>query len=466
MDDDDDSIPPPPPPMPPPQDSSPHHDDNLSHSQYTEDYSDEDASTKKSKDPNITVPPASVAGTGQRTVSGTTKHYSVTKPYENVVAHQALEEEEAGMDDIEVHNSPVVKRLNAHERKRRLQKCCIILVVLVVIILIIALGAGLGSGSSNSGNANASNGGTNNNNNGGGTTNNTNTPSSLNFFISSLGISDSKALTNTSSPQYAALSWLKNDTANSQYKFDSDAIASNVTLQLLAKQRYAAATMYYSLQGKSWTDSSGWMTSSDLCTWTGVFCGTNSRFLQGNVSVRAQTVEAFILDDQKLNGTLPQEIQVFDSLNYLSLYYNDLRGGIPSTLFSMTRLQYLDLTSNVLSGQISSKIGQLTNMVYLYLGSNRFDGVIPTSLGLLTGLVQLWMDTNNFSSSSATIPSQLGQLTNLTSLRMQNMGGTSGGLGGKIPSELGNLQRLSTLLICILMLSSPYIFLHLYLHYS
>lgn len=447
-DDDDDSIPPPPPPIPPPQDHSPastshntnHHDDNYSRSQYTDDYTDDDGSaTNRSREPTVVVPPLPPVD-AQRTVSGTNKQYSVKKPYETLIANQTFEEEEAGMDDIEVHNSPVVKRLNAHERKRRLQKFCIILVVIVVIILVVALGAGIGTGnSSGTGTPSGANSGGTNTGGGGGGGNGTNpggnsTPNSLSFFISSLGVSDTKALADTSSPQYAALSWLKNNIANSQYKFDTDAITSNSTLQLIAKQRYAIATMYYSLQGKSWTNTSGWMSSSDVCSWIGVYCGANSS---------STTVQGFILDGQNLNGTLPQEIQIFDALTYISLYYNNLAGSIPSGLFSLKNLRYLDLTSNNLAGQISSKIGQLSNMQYLYLGSNRFTGVIPTSLGLLTGLVQLWLDSNNFNSSVATIPTQLGQLTNLASLRMQNMGGFSGGgVGGKIPSEFGNLQLL------------------------
>jgi Leucine-rich repeat (LRR) protein len=331
------------------------------------------------------------------------------------------DEEEAGMDDIEVHNSPVVQRLNAQERKRRLQKCCIFLVVIVVIVLVIGLGVGLGINSGNSNSGGESN------------TSGNNSPSSLSFFISSLGVSDNKTLANSSSPQHAALNWLMNDTANSQYKFDSDSITSNSTLQLIAKQRYAAATIYYSLQGKSWTNSSGWMSSSDVCTWNGVFCGTNSS---------NATVQALILDQQKLSGTLPPEIQLFDLLEQISCYNNAIAGSLPLGFFNLSKLQSVELTSNRLSGQISSMIGQLSNLVYLNLGNNRFNGVIPTSIGLTTGLQYLVLDNNTFSSNVTTIPSELGQLTNLKTLSMRNLGGFNGGIGGKIPTELGNCQKL------------------------
>ena len=87
-------------------------------------------------------------------------------------------------------------------------------------------------------------------------------------------------------------------------------------------------------------------------------------------------------------------------------------------------------------------IGQLSNLVYLNLGNNRFNGVIPTSIGLTTGLQYLVLDNNTFYSNVTTIPSELGQLTDLKTLSMRNLGGFNGGIGGKIPTELGNCQKL------------------------
>jgi len=327
---------------------------------------------------------------------------------------------------IEVDNSSIIGRVNARERKSKLKRCFIILLIVQVVLLTVVLGIGLGltqgfkssnkilTGSALSVSSNSS---------------------SFIFFLYTLGATDSKSLANTTSAHYAALDWLNNSKANSQFKFENSSFANDTALQLIAKQRFAAATLHYSLQGSSWTNSSGWMSSSDVCAWNGVYCGTGAL---------NATIQAFILDEQKLIGTLPPEIQLFDSLNYLSLVNNVLMGSLPSGLFKLTKLQYLDLASNFLSGQISTTIGQLSNLVYLNLGSNRFNGVIPTSLGLLTNLTQLGMDSNNFNSSISTIPSQIGQLTKLTSLRMQNMGGLSGGLGGKIPTQLGNCQKLGT----------------------
>jgi len=340
------------------------------------------------------------------------------------------DEEEAGMDDIEIASSPVVQRINARERNRRLLKFYIFLFTTVVIALVIGLAVGLGT-TRDSGKSNSSNGGINT---GGGSISGGNSSNSLSFFIISLGVTDNKTLSNTSSPQYAALTWLKNDSANNQYTFDSDNFAIDTVSRLTAKQRYAAATMYYSLHGNSWTNKSGWMTSSDVCTWNGVYCGTNAS---------SSTVQALLLDQQRVTGRLPPEIQLFDSLQQISFFNNTIAGSLPSGLYKLTKLQSIEFTSNLLSGKISSMIGQLSNLVYLNLAANRFTGVIPTTLGLLTQLQYLVLANNTYSSSIATIPTELGQLTNLKTLSLSNMGGaTNGGIGGKIPSELGNCQKL------------------------
>jgi Leucine-rich repeat (LRR) protein len=343
---------------------------------------------------------------------------------QKAVASQALEEEEAGMDDVEVHNSPVVKRINAEERKRRCRKLLIILVVLAVIILVAALGGGLGSknGSSSSQNESGDNNGP--------------TSNDVSSFITSLAVSDISALADPSSPQYAALNWLKSNSANAQYQFETS-LANNTELQLIAKERYAAATLYYSLGGSAWINNSGWLSSASVCEWYGILCLLNTTNVQG-----------LSLDEKSLTGTIPKEIQIFSDLVKLDLWGNDIVGSIPTSLFSLTKLQYLDLTSNSLTGQIPSQIGQLSGLAYLYLGGNRFSGTIPTELGRLTLLEDLWMDNNSYNSDVARIPSEIGNLSMLTRLRMINMGGYGnyGGIGGTIPSEIGRCKQLGTYL--------------------
>ena len=88
-----------------------------------------------------------------------------------------------------------------------------------------------------------------------------------------------------------------------------------------------------------------------------------------------------------------------------------------------------------LSGQIPIEIGQLINLTYLKLGDNLY-GEIPPEIGNLTNLTYLNLRFNNLTE----IPSEIGNLTNLESL---DLGYND--LAGEIPSEIGYLINLDYL---------------------
>ena len=88
-----------------------------------------------------------------------------------------------------------------------------------------------------------------------------------------------------------------------------------------------------------------------------------------------------------------------------------------------------------LSGEIPSQIGQLVNMTDLYLGGNNLT-VIPAEIGNLVNLQSLYLYDNQFTS----IPSEISNLTNLRTLDI-----SYNQLTGEIPSEIGNLTNLISL---------------------
>ena len=90
-----------------------------------------------------------------------------------------------------------------------------------------------------------------------------------------------------------------------------------------------------------------------------------------------------------------------------------------------------------LTGPIPPELGNLTNLNTLRLHSNDLTGPIPPELGNLTNLNTLWLYANGLTGS---IPSELGNLASLQLLRLFN-----NGLTGSIPSELGNLANLRQL---------------------
>jgi len=97
----------------------------------------------------------------------------------------------------------------------------------------------------------------------------------------------------------------------------------------------------------------------------------------------------------------------------------------------------LSLYSNKLTGSIPSELGNLTNLSWLFLDNNKLTGSIPSELGNLTNLTALFLENNKLTGS---IPSELGNLTNLTALSLHY-----NKLCGEIPVELKNLSNIFNL---------------------
>jgi Leucine-rich repeat (LRR) protein len=97
----------------------------------------------------------------------------------------------------------------------------------------------------------------------------------------------------------------------------------------------------------------------------------------------------------------------------------------------------LYLESNELTGTIPTELGNLSNLTRLSLSSNKLTGTIPTELGNLSNLTRLSLSSNQL---TGTIPTELGNLSNLTRLSL-----SSNQLTGTIPTELGNLSQLEYL---------------------
>jgi len=72
-------------------------------------------------------------------------------------------------------------------------------------------------------------------------------------------------------------------------------------------------------------------------------------------------------------------------------------------------------------------------VIVINLHLNGLSGTIPSELGNLINLTNLALPTNQL---NGTIPSELGNLTNLTNLALRN-----NQLSGAIPSELGDLNN-------------------------
>uniref|UniRef100_A0A0D3GI65 Receptor kinase-like protein Xa21 n=1 Tax=Oryza barthii TaxID=65489 RepID=A0A0D3GI65_9ORYZ len=154
----------------------------------------------------------------------------------------------------------------------------------------------------------------------------------------------------------------------------------------------------------------------------------------------------------KLVGSIPESLGQISTLERLSLNGNHLSGPVPPSLFNMSSLTYLGLADNSLTGKLPANIAHtLPNIQTLLVTANRFDGTIPASLANASKLDNLLLASNRISGD---IP-LLGSLPNLQildigdnmletdSLQVLWLGANK--ISGTIPLEIGNLKNLTEL---------------------
>ena len=102
------------------------------------------------------------------------------------------------------------------------------------------------------------------------------------------------------------------------------------------------------------------------------------------------------------------------------------------TCYDIATTTTLNLFNTGLTGEIPSEIGNLTNLTSLILNSNELTGLIPIEIGNLLSLNLLRLQDNQFSGE---IPSELGDLPNLDTLDLR-----FNQLSGLIPDSICNIN--------------------------
>ncbi|KAJ0251579.1 Receptor-like protein kinase 5 [Hirschfeldia incana] len=189
------------------------------------------------------------------------------------------------------------------------------------------------------------------------------------------------------------------------------------------------------------------------CNWRGITCdAATSSVLSVNLSsfmlvgpfpsvlCRLPSLSILSLSNNSINGSLSgDEFASCRNLSHLDLSENLFVGSIPESLPStLPNLRHFKISGNNLSETIPASFGEFRKLESLNLAGNLLSGTIPASLGNVSTLRELRLAYNPFSPSK--IPSQLGNLTELTVLWLAGCN-----LVGPVPDALSGLTHLVSL---------------------
>ncbi|XP_028082864.1 receptor kinase-like protein Xa21 [Camellia sinensis] len=153
----------------------------------------------------------------------------------------------------------------------------------------------------------------------------------------------------------------------------------------------------------------------------------------GNFSTSLENIQT---DYCGIRGNIPNEIAL-GKLQILDLSNNRLQGSIPDDICPLKNMGDLRLNENELFGLIPECLGNITSLRYLYLNPNKLAFVIPTGLGDLKDILEINMSSNSLNGN---LPPQLGSFKVATLIDFSMNQFT-----GKIPSTIIGLQNLVTL---------------------
>ncbi len=106
--------------------------------------------------------------------------------------------------------------------------------------------------------------------------------------------------------------------------------------------------------------------------------------------------------DNKLTGSLSENLGFISNLEDIRMNNNELTGRIPESIQDLQRLFRLHLHSNSLTGTVPESIGSLPQLRDLRVQFNNLEGVVPTSLCFLESMEVLEADCLSFTGEPQT----------------------------------------------------------------
>lgn len=201
-------------------------------------------------------------------------------------------------------------------------------------------------------------------------------------------------------------------------------------------QRFALSTLFLSTGGNIDTNTSTWLKQENWLSYNVHECEwwSYGEFDEDRHYVVPEGEAPCV----KRNEDSPSTNNDYGPYLHLLLPENGLRGTAPPEIYFLTSLKSIFLADQ-LEGSIPSSIGQLTNLeAFAYVGGGTTEGTIPTEFGLFTNMSFLGIV---FTAVTGTVPTQLGLLTDMEILVLDY----NFHLTGTVPTEIGELTDLNTL---------------------
>ncbi|KAK4737438.1 hypothetical protein R3W88_001135 [Solanum pinnatisectum] len=168
-----------------------------------------------------------------------------------------------------------------------------------------------------------------------------------------------------------------------------------------------------------------WNTSTNCCSWAGVYCDETTGKLQGKLHPNSSLFQVSTLKRLDLSRNnfsrshISPKFGDLSSMRHLDLSDSNMSSPIPSKISHLSKLEYLCFSSNLqLTVQFpTTKWNSNESLMELYLNGVNFIDKIPQSFSYLTSLRLLDMRSCNLSGS---IPRPLWNLTNIEDLLLDN----------------------------------------------
>jgi hypothetical protein len=99
-----------------------------------------------------------------------------------------------------------------------------------------------------------------------------------------------------------------------------------------------------------------------------------------NIFDKIPNLKNIVLDLNKFTGSIPESIY-YTQLQLLNLNNNKLIGSLSNNIYNLRNLTIINLSWNSLSGTLPDKLSMLSNLNMLKLNNNQMTGPIPVSYG-------------------------------------------------------------------------------------